>query len=311
MHYKTALRKATDTALGLVPSPLARYLLKSYGSRQSLRNRVRFHVQAFNYFSPIADISEVDLPQLLAKRDLGGLLPELSTFDSLLEQFKPFAAEVKSFPKKAGNETPFWFHNFSYEDMDAVTLYSMLRHLKPKRMIEVGCGFSSRMTTIAANKNAAEGSPLDAVFIEPYPAPYLLNYKLCGPLLVQKIQQVPLDRFAQLESGDILFIDTSHVLKTQNDLCYILLHILPRLAKGVYIHFHDIFTPYDYPESWLLQTACYYNEQYALEAILRNSDNFEVILPVYALWRDRHEKLVALLPDAEISGAAFWIRKNP
>ncbi len=309
-NLKLLLRKGTNAALGLLPSPLVRYVLKSYYYNPSLRNRIRYHIEPLQYWSAVPDVSELDMQQLNRSRALPGVLPDLAVFDDLIDKLKPYAAQLPAFPKEPDNSAPFSFHNGGYEDLDAVTLYAMVRHLKPRRMIEVGCGYSSRMTTMACVKNAAEGVKTECLFVEPFPAPHLLNFQLSGPLLAKKIQDVPLDHFTKLESGDILFIDTTHVLKAQSDVCYIFFSLLPALAKGVYIHFHDIFTPFDYPAEWILKHGIYYNEQYVLEAVLCNSSQFETILPVHALWQERRNKLLELFPAAETRPGAYWIRKR-
>lgn len=308
--FKLWLRNLTNTTVRLFPSAGVRYVLKSYFYQPQLQDRIQYHVQPYRFDSPIPHKYELEVEKLKLKRPLPGFPADLSCFRGLLQKFGPYAAEISSFPVEKDAKSEFWFHNGAYEDFDAVTLYSMLRHLKPKKMIEVGCGFSSRMTTLAARKNRSEGFPMDCQFIEPFPPPYLLDFELSGPLLKNKVQAAALADFAALQSGDVLFIDTSHVLKTQNDLCHILTGILPSLASGVYVHFHDIFTPYEYPEEWLLKINFFFNEQYALEAILCNSSAYEIILPVYALSRDHPEWLKPLLPAGERRPAAFWLRKN-
>jgi hypothetical protein len=135
--------------------------------------------------------------------------------------------------------------------------------------------------------------------------------KLPGEFLRQKVEQVPLERFQRLDAGDVLFIDTSHVIKVQNDVEFEFLHILPLLKPGVVVHIHDIFTPYDYPAEWLVGNGPNRggnNEQYALECLLSGGADWEVVLPVFLLWKDHRE---ALRPLVESNGrpGAFWIRK--
>jgi hypothetical protein len=312
INWKLGVRKATTAGLRLMPAPLVRYVLKSYFYNQDMQNRLGFHIQPFRYNCAIADITEIDTSRLTVRRPIPGFPADLSVYFPLLNRLKPYAPEIQAYPKNPDGKSKFWFHNAGYEDFDAVTHYGMLRHLKPRRMIEVGCGFSSRLTTFAAQKNAGEGSKLECLFIEPAPMPHLRDFErdLGGPLRISPIQKVPLDEFRKLQSGDVLFIDTSHVLKTQDDLCYILIEILPALAAGVYLSFHDIFTPFDYPEYWLLQIGFNYNEQYALEAILANNPNFEILLPMYALFREQRPKLAELLPGGELVPAAYWFRKK-
>ena len=310
INWKLGVRKATTGSLRLMPTPVVRHFLKSYFYNQDLQNRLRYHIQPFRYDCPIPDVTEIDVARLTTRRQLAGFPADMAVFYPWIDKLKPFAAETHGFPQQADGKALYWYRNGAYEDFDGVTLYSMIRLLKPKRMIEAGCGYSTRMTTLAVAKNTAEGAKPECLFVEPYPPPYLLNVQLPGPLRAEQIQKVPLEEFAKLKSGDILFIDTSHVLKTQSDLCYIFHVIMPALASGVYIHFHDIFTPFDYPEYWLLKIAFHYNEQYVLEAVLANSAQYEVILPVHGLWREHFKKLSELLPAGQLPPAAFWIRKK-
>jgi hypothetical protein len=184
----------------------------------------------------------------------------------------------------------------------------MIRHFKPRRIIEAGCGFSSRVISLAARKNAAEGRPVACTFIEPYPSERILRDRLAGPLLEKKIEDVPMATFRELQAGDFLFIDTSHVIKTQNDCCYEYLELLPSLNPGVIVHVHDIFTPYDYPEEWITKMLFAFNEQYALECLMSGNPSLEIILPLYYLWRDHTDALSRFMPGAQVRPVAFWLR---
>jgi hypothetical protein len=211
---------------------------------------------------------------------------------------------------KGGSE--FWFRNHGYEDLDAVMLYCMVRHFKPRRLIETGCGYSSRVISMAARKNAAEGRPVECTFIEPYPQDWILRDRLAGPLLEKKVEEVPLSVFQGLQPGDFMFIDTSHVIKTQNDCCYEYLELVPSLQPGVILHVHDIFTPYDYPEEWLLKKLFPFNEQYALECLMSGNPSLEIILPVHYLWKDYRDSLARFFPVPTVQPGAFWLKtKSP
>jgi hypothetical protein len=121
---------------------------------------------------------------------------------------------------------------------------------------------------------------------------------------------MPVEFFSQLGDGDALFIDTSHVLRTQNDVEYELLRVLPSLAPGVWIHIHDIFTPYDYPEEWVFSVPrAGNNEQYALECLLSGGDRFQVELPLHLLWREHQDVLRPLYLPATDRPAAIWLRR--
>ena len=195
--------------------------------------------------------------------------------------------------------------------MDAVTLYSMIRHIKPKRLIEVGCGYSSRCSAAALKRNLAEGSPCEATYIDPYPSPVLAGIELPGKFVKQKIERIPLEVFQALESGDVLFIDTSHVIKMQNDCEYEFIHVLPSLKPGVYVHIHDIYTPFDYPVDWSVGPGTQRgasNEQYAMECLLSGGGDWETVLPVHQLWREQRQ-LLAPMGGTDDRPTAYWIRK--
>jgi hypothetical protein len=122
---------------------------------------------------------------------------------------------------------------------------------------------------------------------------------------------LPLDLFMRLEAGDVLFIDTSHVLKVQSDVARELVQIIPSLAPGVWVHFHDVFSPYDYPEDWVRHKIRFCaNEQYGVECLSSGGDHYEVLLPMYLLWMERRADLQRLFPRGRSRPQSFWIRKH-
>lgn len=308
MNFRLLVRNLTNALVRYVPSAWLIHLLKSLAAQRALQDRLQFHVSPYQFDSPVPYARDLDLAKLTQPRLLPGVRFDETKILQLVDRLQPFAEELASYPaeQQAGGE--FWFHNHSYEDLDAITLYALIRLAKPRRIIEVGSGHSSRVITIATRRNAAEGHAAECTFIEPYPSEALKSYALGGPLLVKKIEEIPLETFAQLEAGDILFIDTSHVVKCQNDCCYELLTILPSLPAGVYVHVHDIFTPFDYPQEWLLERKYYFNEQYALECLLSHSAHLEVLLPVHWLNQVHRARMLRLFPKATTRPAAFWLR---
>jgi hypothetical protein len=296
--------------LWLVPPRIARGVLKSYSAQLRLQDRIAFSVQPYRHDSPVPTSDEIDVARLSQPRALPNFPRDYHVFDDLLSRLEPYVVEFNGRPVQRTPHADFWFRNGAYEEFDALTLYSMLRYLKPRRMVEVGCGNSSRVTTIALRKNSTEGRPCDCTFVEPYPPAHLQGFSLYGPMLKTTIQKAPLEIFTALDAGDVLFIDTSHVIKTQNDLCDIFHRVLPALRPGVHIHFHDIFSPYDYPERWLLEISFHFNEQYVLEALLCNSHTYDIELPVYALWKEAHPGLRRFWSGETGSPGAFWIVKR-
>ena len=160
---------------------------------------------------------------------------------------------------------------------DAICLHLMLRILHPKKLIEVGSGWSSAVT-LDTNEFYMDKA-LQVSFIEPYPS--ALNYILKGDesyeLNICGLQDMDLAYFEQLGKGDILFIDSTHVSKIGSDVNYLLFEILPRLKKGVYIHFHDIFYPFEYPYTWIKKEGYIWNELYILRSFLMNNEKYRMI----------------------------------
>jgi len=306
MNGRLLIRQLLNRTVKIPPHAITRHLLKSLWRQPRLQDALGYHVQPYRYDSAIPTTLDVDLDALKRRRALPGLRLDPEVYLGSLEKISQFAPELATIPDHAAPGLDFWFRNGAYGELDAATLYCMVRHLKPKRLIEVGCGFSSRMIDRACGRNREEGHPCESIFIEPYPSQRFLDSPPAGEFMKTKIELVPLEIFQRLRKDDILFIDTSHVLKTQNDCCRELLEIIPSLAPGVVVHVHDIFTPYDYPAEWLFERQFPFNEQYALECLLSDSPRYEVILPVFLLWTEHRAKMKQLLPSAENDVAAFW-----
>lgn len=308
---KLHLRNCLNALARLVPAYLSRLILKAYGDQPQIALNAGYRVFPRVYYSPIVDPSEIDRDKLTGQRTLPGILFDMPAITDLVNSLSAYVGELDIFPRNATGDCILWTH--TYPSFDSAALYCMIRHLKPKRYIEVGCGFSSRVSSEALRRNASEGNPCEVTYIEPYPGARLEGFELYGKLLVQTIQDTPLSMFSSLNEDDILFIDTSHVIKCQNDVEYELLHILPSLKKGVYVHIHDITTPYDQRADWILgpgDTWGAANEQYALECLLSGGDSFKVVLPLYLLQKEARPTLEQLYPGASDKAQAFWIVKG-
>ena len=231
----------------------------------------------------------------------------------LLEIFREYYNSMP-FGRQKKESLRYYFTNAFYCESDGVFLHSMLRHFKPKRIIEAGSGFSSAMM-LDTNEIFADGS-IRFTFIEPYPERLygLLNEndRQNTEIIVSDLQDVPLDRFSELEENDILFIDSTHVSKTGSDVNYILFEILPSLKKGVLIHFHDVFFPFEYPQSWVMEWDGFgWNEDYILKAFLMYNPSFEIVFfntfleQFHTEWFRQHMPLCL-----ENTGGSLWLRKN-
>ena len=172
----------------------------------------------------------------------------------------------------------FHLNNGFFETVDAEVAYSLVREHKPKRIIEVGGGNSTRLLATALRRNAEEGSPGELATIEPEPDEQLRRgFPGFTKLFTMRVQEMPGKYFEQLEADDILFLDSSHVVALGSDVVYEILEVLPRLKPGVLVHFHDIFMPAEYPEKFVKQNLCFWGEQYMLQAFLCGNRNFRVV----------------------------------
>ena len=174
-----------------------------------------------------------------------------------------------------------------FSRQDAWLLQGIVRRFRPRRVIEVGCGWSS-LVTAAVNRDYF-GGLIDVTCIEPYPPPFLAaGVEGITRLIVSPVEELALDRFLELASGDVLFIDSSHTVKTGGDVVFLLHEVLPRLAAGVVVHFHDIFLPFDYPQEWVFEGRAW-NEQYAVGSFLAFNSQFEVLAS--SVWLTHFEAL--------------------
>lgn len=215
---------------------------------------------------------------------------------ALLSQFADaYNHEYDQFPtNKTGRPYDYFVNNGGFESVDGEILYCIIRHFKPKRIIEIGSGNSTYLSALAIQKNKEQDPRYSCEFtaIEPYPNKVLQKgLPNLSNLIKEPVQNVPLSTFERLEENDILFIDSSHVLKVGSDVQYEYNEILPRLSKGVFIHIHDIFLPCEYPKKWILQEHRFWTEQYLLQAFLTYNSAFKVVWAGHYMHRNHPELL--------------------
>jgi hypothetical protein len=194
----------------------------------------------------------------------------------LLQEYRQFYDELP-FPQEPREGFRYHYRNEWFSYGDAIFLYSFLRKHRPQRIIEVGSGFSSAVMLDTVDRFFPQRP--DITFVEPYPERLksLLRSDDEGrvDILECKVQEVPPERFLSLGAGDLLFIDSSHVVKCGSDLHYLMFDVLPRLPAGIFVHFHDIFYPFDYPRDWLAK-GTFWNESYFLRAFLSFNREWEI-----------------------------------
>jgi len=206
----------------------------------------------------------------------------------------------------------YYTRNSQFGWLDSRTLFVLLNQIRPKRMIEVGSGFSSLLTADVNRRFLNNSCSFQC--IEPYPREFLTNgVEGMSELIVQKVQEVPLKVFETLNKGDILFVDSSHVCKTGSDVNYLYFDVLPRLKSGVMIHVHDIFLPFEYMKEWVLDENRSWNEQYLLRALLMYSKAFRVFFGCFYAYQKFPELVTQALglPSGKgFGGVSFWLTKT-
>lgn len=268
-----------------------------------------------HFYSPIVDPAELDTARLWpAHPQIVGIDFDDASHERILREVFPRFMTDYDYPEHL-DETPelaqFYTQNSQFSWLDSRALFVLLREWRPRRLIEVGSGFS---TLLAADVNQRFlGGAAEITCIEPYPRAFL-RHGIPGMtrLVEDKVQNVPLVEFERLQAGDILFIDSSHVAKTGSDVNFLYFEILPRLVAGVRIHIHDIFLPHDYPREWVIDENRSWNEQYLLRALLMHSNGFRVVFGCsYAYWRFPELVRTALAhPQGHtFAGGSFWIER--
>lgn len=268
-----------------------------------------------HFYSTIISVEEVKKRQdkIWSKENIDGIKGVNLNVEEqikLVKQFEQFYSEIP-FTENKSNDNRYYFKNEYYSYTDAIFLHSMIRHFKPKQIIEIGSGFSSAVM-LDTNEHFFKKS-INLTFIEPYTdrLKSLLkeNDYATTTIIEEDVQDVRIETFEKLNSGDILFIDSTHVVKTGNDLNYIFFEILPNLKSGVLIHFHDIFYPFEYLKDWVFMGRNW-NEDYFLRAFLMYNIEFEIKLFSHYLHK-HHKNIFNNMPLCfKNTGGDLWLMKK-
>ena len=268
-----------------------------------------------HFYSPVTD------PEDLSKRSWEIWPPDPKpcqdiafsddTHQAVLSDWFPKYINDFDYPKQSADPGKFFTQNSQFSWLDAPTLFVLMRELKPRQVIEIGSGFSTLLMADIIHRFLQNETRLSC--IEPYPRDFLKK-EIPGlhTLHVERVEKMGFDIYRQLQAGDILFVDSSHVSKTGSDVNFIIFEVLPKLPMGVYIHFHDIFLPNDYPKDWAIAENRSWNEQYLIQALLMNSNAYEVFFGCSYAYA-HHDKLVAralsLAEDSAYAGSSLWLKK--
>jgi hypothetical protein len=279
---------------------------------RSILDRFQVALVRHHYYEPVIFPKDLREKDLRLPRQISGLELNETTQLRLVQQFK-YRDELLGIPMKKSGPSEFGYHNGSFEPGDAEFLYNMIRHFKPSRIIEVGSGNSTLIARLAIKENRKEKPDYrcEQTCIEPFEQPWLEGIGV--NVIREKVEVCPTPLFRSLRENDILFIDSSHIIRPQGDVLHQYLHLLGLLRPNVIVHVHDIFTPRDYPAEWLLRDRWMWNEQYLLEAFLSFNSCFEVISAVNWLAYAHREKLQDACPILMLEPwrepGSFWFRR--
>lgn len=299
---------APFTLLSIVWFRIIRYWgIKNLKIAQRLFLRLGMLPVVDHYYEPLIDYRKLPASPPKTHLDLDGAkqIKFIEGFD--------FQEELMSIPVGPAKKDRYYYQNGSFGSGDAELYYSIIRHYKPSRILEVGGGFTT-LIALEAIEKTKENDPqysCDITCVEPYEMPFLESLGI--NLVRLPVEHIDKKAFWTLQQGDILFIDSSHVIRPGGDVNFLILEILSELNPGVLIHFHDIFIPHHYPKEWLKDEYRLWNEQYLLEAFLLHNDSFEIAFSLS--YMKLHYKLAieakfpVLKMDQDRLPGSIWLRK--
>lgn len=288
---------------------------KTNTDRVAWRADIDTRWQAGHFYSPVVSRSELeaDWPRLSAPAPLHAIDLRSSDQERLFAKLSIYFPSIP-FPETKSSGFRYYYGNPSYNFGDALIYWSMLRTLKPRRIIEVGSGFSSALALDTIDLTSME---TDCIFIDPHPAvaeeataPLAPRHKI----LPQRVQDVDLRIFESLQKNDLFFVDSSHIVKTGSDVCFELHQILPLLNPGVIVHFHDIFFPFEYPKEWAVKNNHSWNEIYILQSFMMYNSQFEILFFNHYIATQRRELVLNLNSETGgrfliNPGGGLWLRR--
>lgn len=231
----------------------------------------------------------------------------------ILDSFS-FQNELKEIQIEYTNENLYHYDNSYFGAGDAEYFYSIIRRYKPNKIIEIGSGYSTLIGIYAISKNKEEDKSYSCeyVCVEPYKRKWLETLPV--KLVRKRIESIEIEQIDVLNKNDILFIDSSHMIRPQRNVLHEYLNLLPQLKSGVLVHIHDVFSPQDYPNEWIIDGDKFWNEQYLVEAFMSFNSDFRIIGALNYLFNEHKESICKKLPMVRIIQPkylqSFWIARN-
>jgi hypothetical protein len=306
----------------LVAKGIDRYGLT--GEASDIFDRHNHHLLRKHYYLPLPEKADLSGDYWEQRSELVGVeMNDAGAIDLLQNVFPLYMDEFRRLFPLTKRDAPnqFYLLNESFMAVDAHVYYMFIRHFMPQRIIEIGSGNSTLLAAASARRlEEAGGEAPELVAVEPYPVPFLKEgFPGLSRLIERKVQDVDLGLFTSLGAGDILFIDSTHVLREGGDVQREYCEILPRLAPGVLVHIHDISLPKRYPRVYLEKQHYYWNEQYLLQSFLTYNSRFEVLWPGNYMALKYPEAVGEVFPELRVmrehypssEPSSFWMRVKP
>jgi predicted O-methyltransferase YrrM len=277
--------------------------------------RLGVHLTPVHYHFPLPDAGRLPESLWAPPQDPAGIdFREESQLDLLAVLAADYRAEYERFPAKPPAVAEgFHLENGHFEAVDAEILYSLVRHRRPRRFFEIGSGYSTLLALQAGGVNGALGHPCSITVFDPHPSP-LLTTATSRPVTVRRepVERVSLETFDALDDGDILFIDSSHVVAIGSDVRRLILDVIPRLRPGVLVHVHDVFLPAEYPRYWVKNRLRFWNEQYLLQAFLVFNERFQVVWGSHLMALRHPDALAEAIPSFQPRQwpGSFWFSRT-
>lgn len=271
-------------------------------------------------YSPIPDLEDLKKRQVWDQRsEMYGVDFNIKGQLQLLKNLgKQYGKECVWPLHPTDKSEEFYIDNLGFSYGCAASLHTIIREFKPKRVIEIGSGHSSKVISYALKLNLKAGLKSQYLIIDPF-SPDFMKKQIVNftKIYKKRVEEMPPSFFDQLEKNDILFIDSGHTVRIGGDVNFLYLDVLPRLKPGVIIHIHDINLPYEYPKVYATQEVFrqFWTEQYLLQAFLACNKEFEVLLAMGYLMADRLKDFQKAFPNYnskihKFKSGSFWMRRK-
>jgi predicted O-methyltransferase YrrM len=310
LEARDAALKATDEALKARDGALEE---KAVAELALANSNAKLFVPPGHFYSPIVDPIEAEAHFSRLERRSPTSLPDVNVGQEAMVETWKFMLPLLTtapFPERKSAEFRYAFDNPNYSWGDGGILYATIRRNMPRRIVEIGCGWSSACILDTVERYCGSTR---LTFVDPNPAllhTVIGKTRLAHEIIELPVQKVPEAVFESLAAGDILFIDSTHVLRTGSDVCFELFDILPRLPSGTLVHFHDMFWPFEYPSHWIIEEKRSWNELYAIRAFLSHNDKWEVVFFNDYFGKLNRPLVEATYPDfLRNTGGALWLRR--